>query len=339
MEVKPNEPFSSPVEFEETMQASVQLLQNFVKRKYGAHLLGMGMHPLLRLDETRVWPHRHRQIYEAYGKVFNLRRHGWLNIQSYQLNLPYSDERSGVLLHNFIANIIPYLPAITASSPIYEGRFGECVDNRLRFYKENQREVPSVTGDLIPEYAFSFEKYREQIIDKYSRDLARKGVTGLLLGKDWVNSRGVIFRFDRKALEIRVMDEQECIKSDVALSCFIRALLRGLMKGDEDLLSHGVLVNNFDSAVSNGLEAEVCTSRGKTARQVLSSHLQTALENATEEEKKYLPIVQKRIESGSLSDVVRRRVETKNQRTELKEAIVNVYLKLAESLIGNNPYF
>jgi gamma-glutamyl:cysteine ligase YbdK (ATP-grasp superfamily) len=339
MEIKPNEPFSSPVEFEETMQTAVQTLQGIVRRNYGAHLLGMGMHPLLRLDETGVWPHRHRQIYEAYGEVFNLRRHGWLNIQSYQLNLPYSDERSGVSLHNLIANVIPYLPAITASSPVYEGRFGECVDNRLRFYKENQQEVPSVTGEVIPEYAFSFGKYKEQVIDKYSHDLAGKGVSRLLLGKDWVNSRGVIFRFDRKALEIRVMDEQECIKSDVALSCFIRALLRGSMEGDEDLLPHEALVNDFSSTISSGLEAEVHTRRGRTARQVLLSHLQTAFQNATEEEKKYLPIVQKRIEQGSLSDIVRKRVEAKSQKTELKEAIISVYLKLAENLIDNEPYF
>jgi gamma-glutamyl:cysteine ligase YbdK (ATP-grasp superfamily) len=124
MEVKPNEPFHTPVEFEETMQEAVQTLQSFIGRKYGAHLLGTGMHPLLRLDETNVWPHRHRQIYEAFSKVFNLKRHGWLNIQSYPLNVPYSDEKSGILLHNMISNICPYLPALSASSPIFEGKFG-----------------------------------------------------------------------------------------------------------------------------------------------------------------------------------------------------------------------
>lgn len=339
IEVKPNEPFSSPVEFEETMQEAVQMLQDFVNRNYGAHLLGTGMHPLLRLDETGVWPHRHRQIYAAYSKVFNLKRHGWLNIQSYQLNLPYSDEKSGVLLHNLITNILPYLPAIAASSPIYEDKFGECVDNRLRFYKENQHEVPSVTGDVIPEYAVSFGQYQEQVINKYSRALAVRGVDRLLLGKDWVNSRGVIFRFDRKALEIRVMDEQECVKSDVALSCFTRALLRGLMNGDTELSPHEVLTSDLNSTISDGLEAKVKSADGKTARQVLSSYLRTAFQNATEEEKKYLPIVQRRIEQGSLSEIVRKKVEAKSQKTEFNEAIVDVYLKLAESLIDDQPYF
>ena len=339
IEVKPNEPFASPIEFEEKMQEAVQTLHEFVNRKYEAHLLGTGMHPLLRLDETGIWPHRDRQIYEAYSKIFNLKRHGWLNIQSYQLNLPYSNEKTGVLLHNLIANVCPYLPAVSASSPLYEGRFGEDVDNRLRFYKENQMEVPSLTGDIIPEYTVSFKAYREQVIDRYSKELATRGAERLLLGKDWVNSRGTIFRFDRKALEIRIMDEQECIKSDVALSCFIRALLRGLMNGDTELLSHGILTGDFNVAVSEGLEAQVRNPLGQTARGVLMSFMRTAVENATEEENKYLPIVQKRLAKGSLSEIIRKKVEAKSQKTELREAIVDVYLKLAKSLIDNTPYF
>jgi gamma-glutamyl:cysteine ligase YbdK (ATP-grasp superfamily) len=339
IEVKPNAPFASPIEFEEKMQEAVQTLHEFVNRKYEAHLLGTGMHPLLRLDETGIWPHRDRQIYEAYSKIFNLKRHGWLNIQSYQLNLPYSNEKTGVLLHNLVANVCPYLPAVSASSPLYEGRFGEDVDNRLRFYKENQMEVPSLTGDIIPEYTVSFKAYREQVIDRYSKELAARGAERLLLGKDWVNSRGTIFRFDRKALEIRIMDEQECIKSDVALSCFIRALLRGLMNGDTELLSHDVLTGDFNVAVSEGLEAQVRNPLGQTVRKVLMSYMRTAVKNATEEENKYLPIVQKRLADGSLSEIIRKKVKAKSQKTELREAIVDVYLKLAKSLIDNKPYF
>ena len=135
IEIKPNSPFTSPVDFEETMQEAVVTMHDFLQCKYHADLLGTGMHPLLQLEETSVWPHRHRQIYEAYSKVFNLKRHGWLNIQSFQLNLPYANEKSGVLLHNLLAQICAYLPAITASSPVYEGKFGKNVDNRLHFSK------------------------------------------------------------------------------------------------------------------------------------------------------------------------------------------------------------
>ncbi|MEM2995334.1 MAG: glutamate-cysteine ligase family protein [Candidatus Bathyarchaeia archaeon] len=338
MEVKPNKPFKSPETFEETMQKAVLTLADFLESKYNAYLLGTGMHPLMKLEETKVWPHRHRQIYEDYSKVFNLNQHGWLNIQSFQLNIPYSNEENAILMHNILAEVCAYLPAISASSPIYEGKFGFYVDNRLHFYRINQEVVRSVTGDVIPEYAVSFCQYKKEIIEKYSLDLAKKSVGKCLLYKDWVNSRSAIFRFDRKAIEIRVMDEQECIKSDVALSCFLRALLRGLMKEKPALLPHEILVKDFDAVITMGLNAEVLHPKGKTAKQVCEHFFKVAWENATKEEKKYLWIIQKRIEDGSLSEIIKRNVQRKTQKTDFTEAVISVYSKLTKSLINNQPY-
>ncbi|MEM3699273.1 MAG: glutamate-cysteine ligase family protein [Candidatus Bathyarchaeia archaeon] len=339
MEIKPNMPFKSPIRFEETMHKAVLTIADFLKNKYGAYLLGTGMHPLLMLEETMIWPHRHRQIYQAYSKVFNLKQHGWLNIQSFQLNIPYFNEKKAVLMHNILAEVCTYLPAISAASPIYEGKFGVYVDNRLHFYMINQKEVNSVTGDVIPEYVSSFAQYRKEIIEKYSMELAQKGVGRCLLNKDWVNSRGAIFRFDRKAIEIRIMDEQECIKSDVALSCFLRALLRGLMKSEPNLLHHEILVKDFNSVIAEGLNAKVSHPKGKTAKQVCEHFFKIALENASKEEKRYLPLIQKRIERGNLSEIIRERVQRKAQKTDLKEAIISIYSSLVKSLMKNQPYF
>jgi gamma-glutamyl:cysteine ligase YbdK (ATP-grasp superfamily) len=339
MEIKPNMPFRSPENFEETMHAAVLTLTNFLENKYTAHLLGAGMHPLLKLEETGVWPHRHKKIYQVYSKMFNLNQHGWLNIQSFQLNIPYSNQESAVLMHNMLSEICAYLPAISASSPVYEGKFGENVDNRLLFYKLNQKEVSSISGDVIPEYVSSFGQYEREIIGQYSLDLAHAGADKCLLYKDWVNSRGIIFRFDRKAIEIRVMDEQECVKSDVALSCFIRALLRGLMERKTEFLPHEILVKDFNSVMRMGLDAKVAHPNGHTARQVCQQFLKVAWENATEEEKKYLPIIQKRIEHGNLSEIIRERIRRKTEKTDFREAIINVYSMLIKSLIDNQPYF
>jgi len=339
MEIKANEPFKSPLQFEETMQGAVDTLTGFVRKKYRASLLGTGMHPLLRLDETRVWPHRHRKIYEEYGKVFNLKQHGWLNIQSFHLNLPYAREKTGVKLHNQLACLCAYLPAVSASSPIYEGAEGPNVDNRLNFYRLNQREIPSVTGDVIPEEVVSFEQYRQEVIGRYSRDLADAGIGKTLLFKEWVNSRGIIFRFDRSALEVRVMDEQECVKSDLALSCFVRAALRGLLAEDAEPLPHQLLVEDYNAVVRDGLNAKVQHPDGDTARQVCQHLYRLAVENASEEEAKYLWIVKKRIDAGNLSELIRGAVLKKAQRTDFKEAIVSVYSKLIKCLSDNQPYF
>jgi gamma-glutamyl:cysteine ligase YbdK (ATP-grasp superfamily) len=337
MELKANSPFKSPQLFEETMQNGVTTLSGFLD-KYSASLLGTGMHPLLKLNETAVWPHRHRRIYEEYGKIFNLKQHGWLNIQSFHLNLPYSNEEEGVELHNLLAGLCAYLPAISASSPIYEGETGPYVDNRLWFYKTNQVEVPSIIGDVVPEYTASFNQYKKEIIGKYSQDLARAGAGKTLLFKEWVNSRGVIFRFDRGALEVRVLDEQECIKSDVALSCFIRAALRGLIANQAELLSHDILVSDFNSAISEGLNGMVLHPKGKTARDVCRHLFKIASENADEDEKQYLWMVRKRIESGNLSELVRERVTRRAQKTDLVEAIRSVYSTLIKCLVDNQPF-
>jgi gamma-glutamyl:cysteine ligase YbdK (ATP-grasp superfamily) len=337
MELKANEPFTSPECFEETMQKGVVTLSRILG-KYGALLLGTGMHPLLLLDETRVWCHRHRKIYQEYAKLFNLKQHGWLNIQSFHLNLPYSNEEDAVLMHNYLAELCAYLPAVAASSPFYEGKTGSYVDNRLWFYKINQIEVPSVAGDVVPEYVASFNLYKQDIMAKYSQDLAEAGAAKTLLNKEWVNSRGVIFRFDRRALEIRVMDEQECIKSDVALSCFARAALRGLLNQQSELVAHDVLVSDFNSIISEGLAGTVLHPKGKTAQDVCQYFFKLASENANEDERKYLWLVKRRINEGNLSSLIRERVLRRAQKTDFTEAIRNVYSTLIKCLTDNELF-
>ena len=337
MEIKANQPFKSPVEFEETMYKAVSTLNGIVA-KHGASLLGTGMHPLLQLSDTGVWPHHHRRIYQEYGKIFDLNRHGWLNIQSFHLNLPYQTDTDAAQIHNQLANLCAYLPAVSASSPIFEGKEGADVDNRLQFYKQNQQEVPSVAGDVIPDYIQTLKGYKQDVIGRYSADLAKVGADKTLLNREWVNSRGIIIRFDRCALEVRVMDEQECIKSDVALACFIRSALRGLIAVDAELQNHGLLVADFNAVIKDGLDAKVQSPHGKTARDVCRYYLKIAEENADADEKKYLSLVRRRIEEGNLSNLIRQRVERRAEKTVLREAIVDVYSKLINCLRVNEPF-
>ncbi len=338
MEIKANQPFKTPTEFEETMQTAVATLSKIVE-KHGAKLLGTGMHPLMNLKDTTIWPHYHRKIYQQYGKIFNLNQHGWLNIQSLHLNLPYQKEADAIQIHNQLANLCAYLPAISASSPIFEGKKGPDTDNRLQFYKVNQKEVPSITGEVIPEYTYSLSKYKRDVIGWYSKDLERAGADKTLLHREWVNSRGVIFRFDRCALEVRVMDEQECVKSDVALACIVRAALRGLIASNAELLPHDVLVKDLNAVIKDGLNAKISSPLGKTARQVCQYYLKLALEHAEQDEKKYLWLVEKRIEEGSLSELVRARVLRRAEKTDFHQAIIDVYSTLIKCLHDNQPYF
>jgi hypothetical protein len=252
--------------------------------------------------------------------------------------LPYEKEVDAVQIHNQLANLCTYLPAITASSPIFEGKEGPDIDNRLQFYKQNQKEVPAVAGDVIPEYVSSLDGYKRDVIGRYSADLAKAGADKKLLNREWVNSRGIIFRFDRCAVEVRVMDEQECVKSDVALACFVRSALRGLIADNAELLPHELLVRDFNAVIKDGLNTKVASSNGKTARQVCQHYLKIATQNADTDEKKYLPLVKRRIEEGNLSDLIRTRVQRRAEKTVYHEAIVDVYSTLINCLRNNEPF-
>jgi replicative superfamily II helicase len=100
-----------------------------------------------------------------------------------------------------------------------------------------------------------------------------------------------------------------------------------------------VLVEDFKSVIKYGLKAKVLHPNGSTARQVCKHFLRIAWENATAEEKEYLPLVEKRLEHGSLSDVIRERVHVRMQKTDMNEAIIDVYSKLLNSLEANEPFF
>jgi hypothetical protein len=125
----------------------------------------------------------------------------------------------------------------------------------------------------------------------------------------------------------------------VALSCFIRALLRGLMEKNTHPPPHNLLVEDYHKIVKDGLDAKTQNSNGQTGRQICGRFMRVAWENATREEKKYLPVIQKRVEYGSLSEVIRERIRSKNQKTDFAEAVMSVYSKLIKSLLNNEPYF
>ncbi len=336
-EFKGTTPFRSPLHFEETMHKAILEISD-VLDGLRMKLLGTGMHPTLTLDEVEVWDHRNKQIYDALHRVFNLRQHGWLNIQSYQLNLSYSNEGEAVKLYNRLTGTLPYLPAISASSPLYDSKVGKFVDNRLHFYGISQANIPSMVGDIIPKPIDSFETYRNLTIRKYSADLIHANAPACIINKEWLNSRSAVFRFDRKAIEIRIMDEQECIKSDVALSSFIRALMRGLMESEDVIYPHLLLVNDFHAVIRAGLDAKVRHPEASTARDVCRCLLEIAYDHALEEERKYLWIIKKRVEEGNLSEIIANHVQKRAQRTDFQDAVFNVYSELAEKLRKNEIY-
>ncbi len=183
----------------------------------GGVLMPSSMHPWMDPGtQTRLWHRRSHKIYETYDRIFNCNAHGWANIQSAQMNISFSGDREFRKLHTAIRLVLPLIPALSASSPVVEGRMNGVLDNRIFYYRMNQIKVPSITGDLIPEFVSTKAEYRDRILKRIYVDIAPHDNEGILQ-HEWLNSRGAIARFDRSAIEIRLPDIQECPVADMAV--------------------------------------------------------------------------------------------------------------------------
>ena len=195
----------------------------------GGRLMPSGMHPWMDpLRETRIWPHEQSPIYAAYDRIFGCQGHGWSNLQSLHINLPFSGDEEFGRLHAAIRLLLPILPAIAASSPVAGGRLTGFLDTRLEVYRRNQEKIPSLTGQVIPEPVFTREGYEAEILQRLYRDVAPCDPEGVLR-EEWLNSRGAIARFERDTIEIRVIDVQETPAADLAIASLVAAVLRALV--------------------------------------------------------------------------------------------------------------
>jgi len=218
---------------------------------------------------------------------------------------------------NTLRSLLPYLAAVSAASPFVEGVPSDNMDNRLIFYRENQRQIPSICNDIVPETLDSRSQYLLWLDEMYQA-LREKGEAALC--NEWVASYGVIIRFSRPCVELKIMDEQECVRSDMALSAFIRSLLRADLSFLES--DRRSLLELTEHAIRKG---------SAPFRPELLRLLRIAERYATADERFYLPIVKKRIEEGSLAELL---------ISDWKESrdLFGLMRSLASCLSTNTPY-
>jgi gamma-glutamyl:cysteine ligase YbdK (ATP-grasp superfamily) len=196
----------------------------------GAMLMPGAMHPWMSpAQETRLWPHEGREIYEAFHAVFDCRRHGWANLQSAQLNLSFGDDEEFGRLHAAIRLVLPVVAALGAASPVADGEVTGLLDTRLEVYRTNSKRFPAITGSVIPEPVFRRRDYEKQILEPMYEEMAPHD-PGRVLSHPWLNARGAIAQFARDAIEIRVLDAQECPAADVAILRAVSAVVRALVE-------------------------------------------------------------------------------------------------------------
>lgn len=315
LEMVPREPVEELAVLEAGLTKGMARFNRIFGSRY--HLLGLGMHPTARPADIPVWDHDEGEYYEVYDRLFNIRQHGWLNIQALQINLSYRNEKDLISQYNRIRVLLPYLIAVTASSPVVEGSPTGYCDNRLRYYRENQKEIPLICDRIVPGRIRSVADYRSVQEEVFAELRARDAD---LLCEEWVNSSGLIIRFSRKCLEIKALDEQESIRSDMAVCAFVRALLRCRTLPVET--DHGALLALTEDAIRMGTAA---------FRPDLKALYDAAWDRATADERMYLPIIRDRIAHGSLAEQIR-------DRLSHGEGIVPVLKEMAAALRNNRPY-
>lgn len=195
---------------------------------FGARLMPTAMHPWMDpATESRLWPHGNAAIYQTYDRIFDCRSHGWANIQSMHLNLPFAGDEEFARLHAAVRVLLPILPALAASSPVADGRARGELDFRMECYRQHPARVPALIGRFVPDNADSRAGYVATVLAPMYRDIAPLDPASVLR-HEWLNARAAIPRFDRNALEVRVLDVQECPRADVAIAALTGAVARAL---------------------------------------------------------------------------------------------------------------
>jgi len=293
------------------------------------------------LTETQRWPHGNREIYQQYDSIFNCCGHGWANLQSMHVNLPFANDDEFSQLHNAIRLILPLLPALAASTPFLEGKTTDLLDSRLYFYDKNQQRVPSITGDVIPEFIHSEAEYQDKILTPMYREISALDPEGLLQ-YEWLNSRGAIAKFDSMAIEIRILDSQECVNADIAIAHVIQAILKHWNDHSRMHLERPCdtlrLKAIYDRTIKKGLsvlidDSEVLTQwqlpkRNMTARDAWSMLIERVSLDLT-------PVSQQALEhilrEGNLSERILRACRKEYNRATL----TRVYRQLSDNLLTN----
>ncbi|RMH12505.1 MAG: glutamate--cysteine ligase [Planctomycetota bacterium] len=321
--------------FQEQVQAAEQLLEPLQCR-----LLPTGMHPWMNPDaETRLWPHECNEIYATYDRIFGCRGHGWGNLQSTHINLPFGDDEQFGRLHAAVRLVLPMLPALAASSPVVDGKWSPIADYRLEVYRTNSRRVPLMAGAVIPEPVFTRAEYERDILGRLYEALAPLDPEGILR-HEWANARGCIARFDRGSIEIRVLDTQECPLADMAITALIVRLIEAMVQERWLTFEQQKAVHNeplqrvfYDTTryaerariSERALLASVGISRSLTWAGDVWMHL---LDELVPDHPVWSPVLRQMLAAGTLSTRISRLIRRYPSRADLHA----IYSELADCL-------
>jgi gamma-glutamyl:cysteine ligase YbdK (ATP-grasp superfamily) len=344
LELKNNGPALLDAPLALQFQQAIEKIQPVLKA-HNLQFIPSGAHPWMDPHkETQRWPHGNHEIYQQYDAIFNCKGHGWSNLQSMHVNLPFADDNEFSQLHNSIRLILPLLPAIAASTPFLDGKFTGMLDSRLDFYGKNQQQIPSISARIIPEFICSESEYRQKILTPMYQDIAVRDPQGILQ-HEWLNSRAAIPKFAYKAIEIRILDSQECVNADIAIAKAIVAILKNWQQRSHYYLDRPCeterLKNLYEQTKIDGLSVLIedkelarqwqLSRPANTCRDVWSQLIErvsTDLDRSTQQSLEYI------LSQGNLSERLLRACGNDHSRSTL----TRVYRQLGHCLLMNERF-
>ena len=321
-------------------------IANGALKDMNCRLLPTGAHPWMDpMRETKLWPHEYTEVYKAYDAIFNCQGHGWSNLQSTHINLPFANDEEFGRLHAALRLVLPLVPAIAASSPIIEGRWSPVADQRLEFYCNNSKRVPRMAAKIIPEPVFTRRGYEQDILGALYEQLAPLD-PGAVLRHEFANARGAIARFDRGALELRLLDIQECPAADIAVVRLVSELVgahveeRWIGYEQQKAISvdplHDVLIDCIRTAEHTRIR-----DRALLGAYGIGSGIVTAADLWKQIAEQVMPAghddtatMQRLLRAGSLSSRITKSIRRHPTRDQLRE----IYRELADCLANGTLF-
>ncbi len=336
----PHHPIAN--QFQQTIMQLKPLLE-----QYNLQLLPTGAHPWMDpLVETKRWPHGNRAIYEQFNRIFNCQGHGWSNLQSMHVNLPFASDNEFCQLHNTIRLLLPLLPALAASTPFLDGIKTGLLDSRLDFYGKNQQRIPSISGQIIPEFIHSEAQYQDNILQPMYRDISAFDPQGILQ-YEWLNSRAAIAKFEYMAIEIRILDAQECVNADIAIAKAIHAILKRWHDSGSELYLEKICATEklkaiYEQTIKEGLAVRIDDSDvleqwhlPKKHTMPLSDVWSFLIEQvSTELDQTSQLALEHILQNGNLSERILR--ACRNDFS--KEKLTSVYRQIGDCLVQNQQF-
>ena len=166
-----------------------------------------------------------------------------------------------------------------------------------------------------------------------------------ILQHQWLNSRAAIAKLDHKAIEIRILDSQECVEADLAIALAINAILQHWQEGSNYYLEKPCdtkrLKHVFDLAIEKGLSVVIddkelmsqwqLPHRAMTLKAIWSQLIEKVSSKLDLKQQRALELI---LSQGNLSERILRAT---NQNTDQK-MLEQVYRQLTHCLLSNQQF-